>query len=251
MTRSETERKLIAMKLSTMAHEYQRQSTDLLAMDLPFEDRFQMMVDVEYHARTKRKISRLLRQSGILNRDACLADIYYGEERNLHRQTVDRYATCMFIPEGYHVLVMGPTGCGKTFLCSAIGVEACNREHSVKYVALEDMLLDIEAVEHDHSLLKRVLTYYRKPDLLIIDEFLRWRLSTNEANRLFRIVDYRSAKRKPILICSQYPCSEWTSQIDDPVNAEALIDRLIHTKYKIFINEDGGGKSMREVFASS
>ncbi|NQU81563.1 MAG: ATP-binding protein [Bacteroidetes bacterium] len=55
--------------------------------------------------------------------------------------------------------------------------------------------------------------------------------------------------RGPIIICSQYACSEWTEQIEDPVNADALVDRLIHTPYKIFINKDGKGKSMREVFS--
>lgn len=99
MTRSETDRKLHVMRLSTMANEYQRQSTDRAALNLPFEDRFQMMVDLEYQARTKRKLNRLLRQSGILNRDACICDMYYGEERNLHRTTVERYASCIFLKE--------------------------------------------------------------------------------------------------------------------------------------------------------
>jgi DNA replication protein DnaC len=203
MTRSETDRKLRAMRLSTMADEYQRQSCDTIAVDLPFEDRFQMMVDLEYQARIKRKLDRLLRQSGILHRDASIADVYYGEERNLHRATVERYASCIFIPEGRNVLVMGPTGCGKTFISSALGIEACKREHSVRYTSLEELLIDIEMAGNNHSLLKRVLKHYRHPDLLIIDEFLRWKLSSAEANQLFKIVNHRSDSKKPILICSQ------------------------------------------------
>ena len=249
MTRSETDRKLRAMCLSSMAHEYQRQSTDPIATELPFEDRFQMMVDLEYQGRLKRKLDRLLRQSGIVHRDASIADMYYGEERNLHRATVERYASCIFISEGRNLLVMGPTGCGKTFLSSALGIEACKREHSVRYTSLEELLIDIEMAGNDHALVKRVLKHYRHPDLLIIDEFLRWKLTSTEANQLFRIVNHRSDTKKPILICSQYPCSEWTQQIEDPVNADALVDRLIHTPYKLFINENGRGKSMREVFS--
>lgn len=248
MTRSETDRKLYAMRLSTMAGEYRRQSTDRLALDLPFEDRFQMMVDLEYQARTKRKLDRLLRQSGILNRDACISDIYYGEERNLHRATVERYASCIFLNEGHNVLVMGPTGCGKTYFSSALGIEACKREYSVLFVSLDELLIDIETAGKDPPLVRRVLKHYRRPDLLILDEFLRWKLSSLEANRLFKIVDFRSANKKPMLICSQYPCSEWVRQIEDPVNAEALVDRLIHTPYQLFINEDGKGKSMRELY---
>jgi DNA replication protein DnaC len=250
MTRSETDRKLHAMRLSTMANEYQRQSTDRLVLDLPFEDRFQMLVDLEYQARTKRKLDRLLRQSGILNRDACISDMYYGEERNLHRATVERYASCIFLSERRNVLVMGPTGCGKTYFSSALGIEACKREYSVRFVSLDELLIDIEITEKDPHLGMRVLKHYRQPDLLIIDEFLRWKLSSIDANRLFKIVDFRIENKKPLLICSQYPCSEWVRQIDDQVNAEALVDRLIHTPYKLFINEDGRGKSMREIYSA-
>jgi len=250
MTRSETDRKLHVMRLSTMANEYHRQSTDRFALDLPFEDRFQMMVDLEYQARTKRKLDRLLRQSGILNRDASISDMYYGEERNLQRTSVERYASCIFLNEGHNVLVMGPTGCGKTYFSQALGIEACKREYSVRFVSLEELLIDIEMAGKDQSLVRRVLKHYRRPDLLIIDEFLRSKLSSTEANRLFKIVDFRSENKRPMLICSQYPCSEWVQQIEDPVNAEALVDRLIHTPYKLFINEDGRGKSMRELYST-
>jgi DNA replication protein DnaC len=85
--------------------------------------------------------------------------------------------------------------------------------------------------------------------LLIIDEFLRWKLNTDEANRLFKVVSHRSDNKKSVLICLHYHCSEWTQQIEDPINADALVDRLIHTPYKLFINEDGRGKSMREVYS--
>lgn len=250
MTRSETDRKLRTMRLSTIADEYQRQSSDSLMGDLPFDDRFQMMVDLEYQARSKRKLDRLLRQSGIPNRDACLADVYYGEERNLQRATVERFASSQYINEGCNLLAMGPTGCGKSYLSSVFGIEACKREYSVRYISLEELLIDIEVAGDDHTLLKRVLKHYRQPDLLIIDEFLRWKLSTDEANKLFKVVSHRSDNKKSILICSQYPCTEWTQQIEDPVNADALVDRLIHTPYKLFINEDGRGKSMREVYST-
>jgi len=249
MTRGETDRKLRAMRLSTMATEYYRQLSDDQVQVLPFEDRFQMMVDLEFQARAKRKLDRLLRQSGILDRDACIADFYYGDERDLSRLTVERFASCKFISEKRSVLIMGPTGCGKTFFASALGIEACKREFSVRYISLDNLITDIETAESDHKLLKRTLKYYRNPDLLIIDEFLRWKLSNTNANRLFKIVDFRSSNKMPIIICSQYACSEWIEQIEDPINADALVDRLIHTPYKIFINKDGKGKSMREVFS--
>ena len=249
MTRSETDRKLQEMRLSTMARAYQKQASDDLIQKLPFDDRFQMLVDLEYQERTKRKISRLLRQSGIIHKDACIADVYYGEDRSLDRVTVERYGSCKFISEGRNILVMGPTGSGKSYLSSAIGVEACKRSHSVQYISLDDLLADLESTGKDKVLEKRVLQHYRKTDLLIIDEFLRWKISSVDANRLFKVIDYRSANRKSVIICSQYPCESWTQQFDDPINADAIVDRLIHTPYKVYINEDGNGKSMREVFS--
>jgi DNA replication protein DnaC len=51
-----------------------------------------------------------------------------------------------------------------------------------------------------------------------------------------------------MVICSQFPCENWTSQIDDPVSADAIVDRIIHVSYRVVMNADGKGKSMREVF---
>lgn len=251
MTRGETDRKLREMKMSVMANEYYRQATDNLVQKLPFDDRFQMIIDLEYAERSKRKLTRLLKQSGIMFRDACISDVYYGEERNLQRPTVERYGSCKFITEGRSILLMGPTGCGKSYLASALGIEACKRGHSVRYVSMEDLLADINAAGTDARLSKRVMKHYRNPDLLIIDEFLRWKLSSSDANCLFRIIDFRSANKKPVIVCSQYPCDSWISQFEDPIDADAIVDRLIHTPYKVFINEDGSGKSMREVFSGA
>jgi len=248
MTRSETSRKLRLMKLSTMADEYDMQITSPIVQQLPFEDRFQLLVDKEYEFRKHRKLNRLLRQSGISQRDACINDMYYGKERDLRRETVLRIGSCKFIAEHRNILCMGPTGCGKTYFSSAIGIEACKQEYTVRYVSLDDLIADIEFSESEHPLMKRTLKYYRDPDLLIIDEFLRRKLSPADADRLFHIIDYRSANRKSMMICSQFPCVNWTSQIDDPVSADAIVDRIIHVSYHVVMNADGKGKSMREVF---
>lgn len=66
---------------------------------------------------------------------------------------------------------------GKSYLSSVLGIEASKRGHSVRYVSMEDLLADINATDTAVRLSKRVMSHYRNPDLLIINEFLRWRLS--------------------------------------------------------------------------
>ncbi len=248
MTKGETYRKLIKMNLSPMAKEYDRQSEDLLIQKLPFDDRFQMMIDQEYAMRQKRRLDRIIKASGIPEKDANLADIYYGEHRDISRTTIERFASCSYITERKNALFMGPTGSGKSYIASALALEACKRDYTVRFAVTDDIFDDFKATEGNPALRQKVLAFYRKPQLLVIDEFLRIPITSKQANDLFRIISYRKDNKLPMLICSQYADSVWAQLIDDPVIAEALIDRIIHTKYKLYINTDGTGKSMREVF---
>lgn len=73
---------------------------------------------------------------------------------------------------------------------------AYKKNLAVKLSTLEVLLVDIEMTGCDQTLLKRMLKYYGNPDLVIIDEFLRWKLTSDQVSRLFKVIDYRRANKK-------------------------------------------------------
>ena len=63
MTNQSTIDKLIEMRLSSMADAFRIQMDDSTMKEVPFEDRFGILVDVEYANRKNNRLKRLIRQA--------------------------------------------------------------------------------------------------------------------------------------------------------------------------------------------
>ena len=77
MTNQSTIDKLIEMRLTTMADAFRNQLDDSKFKEVPFEDRFGMLVDIEYSNRKNNRQNRLIRNAGFDQPDASIMDINY------------------------------------------------------------------------------------------------------------------------------------------------------------------------------
>ena len=171
MTNQSTIDKLIEMRLTAMADAFRIQIDDPAMKEVPFEDRFGMLVDVEYSNRKNNRLKRLIRQAEFEQPDASIAAIDYHSGRKLNKALINRLATCEYITEYRNIFITGATGSGKTYMACAFGMEACKRYYSVRYVRLPDLLLDLQTAR-DNGTFATVLKKYTKPIVLIIDEWL-------------------------------------------------------------------------------
>jgi hypothetical protein len=95
----------------------QREQPDYAA--LGFEDRLGLLVDRELLARSNRRLTRMLK-SAKLKVPAVIEDLDFRRPRGLERQTVLHLAECHWVNEHQAVLIVGPTGVGKTYLSCAL-----------------------------------------------------------------------------------------------------------------------------------
>ena len=176
MTNQSTIDKLIEMRLTAMADAFRIQMDDPAMKEVPFEDRFGMLVDVEYSNRKNNRLKRLIRQAEFEQPDASIAAIDYHSGRKLNKALINRLATCEYITEYRNIFITGATGSGKTYMACAFGMEACKHYYSVLYIRLPDLLLDLQAAR-DNGTFSTVLKKYTKPIVLIIDEWLLLKLT--------------------------------------------------------------------------
>ena len=94
MTNQSTIDKLIEMRLSSMADAFRIQMNDTTMKEVSFEDRFGMLVDVEYTTRKNNRLKRLIRQAELEQPDASIAAIDYQSGRKLSKSLINRLATC-------------------------------------------------------------------------------------------------------------------------------------------------------------
>lgn len=250
MTNESTINKLIEMRLTAMADAFRNQINDSSMKEVPFDDRFGMLIDIEYTSRKSNRLKRLIRQAEFEQPDASVAAIDYHSGRKLNRSLIERMANCEYISEYRNIYITGATGSGKTYMACAFGMEACKQYYTVQYVRLPDMLLDLQAARENGSF-SIVLKKYTKPTLLIIDEWLLLKLSEPEARNLFELIHKRRRKTSTIF-CSQFREEEWYQQIcgGESTLADAIMDRISYDSYKIDIESADPSKdiSMREIY---
>jgi DNA replication protein DnaC len=250
MINQSTINKLIEMRLTALADAFRNQLNDPRMKEVPFEDRFGMLVDIEYTSRKNNRLRRLIRKAEFDLPDASIMDINYTSGRKLNKSLLQRLATGEYITEHRNIFITGASGGGKTYMACSFGMEACKQYYSVKYVRLPDLLLDLELARSEGSY-RKVMAKYTNPALLILDEWLLLKLSESESKDIFELL-HKRRKKTSTIFCSQIRQEGWYDQLggDNSTIADAILDRIVHDAYKINIESIDPSKdiSMREVY---
>lgn len=241
MVNENTITKLNEMRLNAMGDTYREQLQDNSYQDLSFEERFGLIVDIEWARRKNNKLVRLIKKAEFNLNQACIEDIEYHADRKLDKAQITRLSSCNYIQEKHNIIIMGASGNGKSYMGCAFGMAACRNYYTVKYVRLPD-LLDELAVARGEGIFKKAMKQYKTVSLLILDEWLLTPLKGNEARDLLEIVEARH-KVASTIFCSQFAPGGWHEKIGEDTLADAILDRIVHDSYTIFID---GNVSMRE-----
>lgn len=120
-----------------------------------------------------------------------------------------------------------------SYIACALGMAAIRNFLSVRYVRLPELLAEL-AIARGNGTFRKVIQQYKKPSLLILDEWLLYPLKETEARDLLEIAEARYRKASTIF-CSQFDVPGWRDKIGDPTLADAICDRIVHDSYSIVI----------------
>ena len=190
MTNQSTIDKLIEMRLTAMAEAFRNQLEDPKFKEVPFEDRFGMLVDIEFNCRKNNRLKRLIHNAGFDQPEASIMDINYTSGRKLNKDLINRHATCEYISEHRNLIITVATGCGITYMACAFGMEACKQYYNTKYFRLPDLLNDLEIARTDGNY-KKVMAKYANPLVLILDEWLLLKPTESEQRDIFELLHRR------------------------------------------------------------
>ncbi len=233
--------KLILMKLHGMAEGLREQLNSPAYRDLGFEERLGILVDKEKLYRENMQITILTRHAHFRHPNACFEDIDFRTRRGITKDALLKLSQNEWIRNHHNLILMGPTGVGKSYLACALGNSAIRQGISTVYARMPRLAQELKIARADGSYVK-LLQRLQRARLLIIDD---WGLNpfTDEERRDFlEIMEDRHQVRSTI-IASQLPLNLWHDMIGDPTLADAICDRLIHNAYKITLT----GESMRKI----
>ena len=244
MLREETLNKIKTLRLSGFAEALCEQYQTLGIEDLSFDERLGLLIDREIAKRSSNKITRLLSLAKFQNQEACIENIDYTIPRNLRRDEIVKLATCDYIKHARNINIFGATGAGKSYLGQALGHAACLNGIATRYFQLPELLdqfklAESRGIEYIQKLNKQLV----KVPLLILDEWLLFKIDEDNSRHLLSLIDRRYNKTSTIII-SQFSPDEWIEQIPLQVAAEAITDRLTSNAHTITLESK---ESMRKL----
>ena len=244
MLNEETKRKLRIMNMNPVIDIVDQQDSDVQTVALPFEQRFQRIVDFLYQDKYDEKVQRLIKSAHLRFPKADIHDIYYSPKRRINRDVMNELATCRYIAENRNIVLQGYTSSGKTYLGCALGKEACRQHYRTRYIRLPDLLDEVKEkateVYGRNKLLKKFAAY----DVLILDEWLMSDLKKDDVAFIFELSE-RRFDRTSTIFCTLYKKEEWIPRLGKGTFAESIYERFAaHDSIVI----DTGEMNMREIF---
>ena len=175
--------------------------------------------------RARRSLERRLRSAHI-GRFKPLADFDWDWPTHCDRAALQELMTLSFMTDATNVVLVGPSGVGKSMLASNLGHQALIEGRTVLFTSAGQLLGDLAALDSD-STLRRRLRHYAAPDLLLIDEVGYLSYSNRHADLLFELIS-RRYEHKSTVVTTNRAFKEWKEVFPSAACVVSLIDRLVH-----------------------
>jgi len=226
----QTVNRMQAMKWGGMIVALEEQRQQAAITDLDFEERLGMLVQRQWLWQESRALTRRL-QRAHLKVQACLEDVNYRHKRGLRRDSIEQLIAADWVRCHRNCVISGPTGTGKTYLRCALGHQACRDGFGTLYYYAPKLFRDLRNAQLDGSLITLLRRLSRTP-LLIIDDWGMETAQPHEYRTFLEIIDDRHGSGST-LITSQFHTATWHDMIPDATVADAILDRILHSAYRI------------------
>jgi DNA replication protein DnaC len=223
------------LKLNAMATEWSAVADRAAGQDHTLADFLEQLLQLELDARLQRTRETCLKLAG-LPAVKRFDDYDFSFATGAPRKQLQELTSLAFIERAENIVLLGPSGVGKSHLAISLAYHAIQRGIKVRFITAADLMLQLATAKKqdrlDSYLQRSILT----PRLLVIDEIGYLPFGRAEANLFFNVIAKRYEKGS-VVVTSNLPFSQWsTAFADDQTLTAALLDRLLHHAHIIQIS---------------
>jgi DNA replication protein DnaC len=199
------------------------------------------LLGLELSDRFERRVAANLRLSGIPVKKT-LEGFDYASQESIPKRTIEELATLRFLRNGENILLLGPTGVGKTHLAIGLALKAIEQGHRVYFLTLHDLVTKAR-LARDRNRLHVLHATLLRADVFLLDEVGFQPLDQSDATFLFEVINKRYQANKSTIVTSNKSYGQWGEIFPDPILAVALLDRLLH--HAVTLNIRGASYRLR------
>ncbi|MGA8172970.1 MAG: IS21-like element helper ATPase IstB [Candidatus Binatus sp.] len=221
------------LKLPTILREYEKVAAEAARDGLDHVRFLLRLVELELIDRERRMVERRIRAAhfpAVKSFDT----FDFTAIPSLNKPLVLELARCEYVVARDNIIALGNSGTGKTHVCLALGLAACQRGLSVTFATAAGLVHQLMEARDEKRLL-RLQAQLAAVKLLIVDELGYVPLSQTGAELLFEVFSQRH-ERGSTIVTSNLPFDEWTSVFGNQRLTGALLDRLTHHVHILEMN---------------
>jgi DNA replication protein DnaC len=148
-----------------------------------------------------------------------------------------------YLNQKEHVIIMGPTGTGKTHLAQALGNNACRQGKTVRFIRASVLLRELNISRSDNQW-QRTFKKFSAVDLLIIDDFGLAEMTPVQAEEVYEIIAERHLKGS-FIFTSNRNIDAWVNLFPEPIMGNAVLDRLANKATQLVLEGESYRRKTR------
>jgi DNA replication protein DnaC len=219
------DQKLVTLKLGRIRQVYDSWVQQAEASSLGYGEFLDQLLTEEVLARQENQLKRKMKAAGFPY-PATIEQFDFALRPELKRPVLMRFLDSSFVTTAGSLLLIGPSGLGKTHLAIAVGTKMVQLGYSVRFVVAQHLANAVlSAATRDD--ITRLIAGLVSTDLLILDEFGYLTLDPKVGPVLYEVIAGRYEKGATI-ITSNKSLASWGELVGDNALMMALVDRLLH-----------------------
>jgi DNA replication protein DnaC len=223
--------------LGGIATQYDALAQTAAKAESSYTDYLEQCLRAEQQARQQRSRTVLAKMAGFPALKL-LDDYDFKFAVGAPKKQIEALASLAFVERKENLVLLGPSGVGKTHLAIALGYLATQAGLKTRFLTAADLMLQLDTAQRQGRLKQVMQRSVGGPSLLIIDEIGYLPMSRDQANLFFQVIANRYEKGS-VILTSNLSFGQWDETFaGNTALTAAMLDRILHHSHVIQIKGD-------------